>query len=97
MADKKTNEENMETVELIDENGVSAEFEHLMTLEYEGKNYIVLYPLDPVEGVEADEVMIMRVESADNEDVYLPVENDQILGEVFEVFLEAYQSVEEGE
>jgi uncharacterized protein YrzB (UPF0473 family) len=90
-------EETVETVELVDENGKAAQFEHLMTLEYEGADYIVLYPLDDVEGVNEDEVMIMRVDSSGEEDMYLPVEDDETLNEIFAVFLENYEELEDGE
>ncbi len=36
--------ERMSVVELVDENGQNAQFEHLMTLEHKGSDYIVLYP-----------------------------------------------------
>jgi len=90
-------EETVETVELVDENGKAAQFEHLMTLEYEGADYIVLYPLDDVEGVNEDEVMIMRVDSSGEEDMYLPVEDDETLNEIFAVFLENYEELEDDE
>lgn len=85
-------EEQMLVVELVDENGENAQFEHLMTLEYEGSNYIVLYPLDEVEGVDEDEVMIMRVQPEGDEDTYYPVEDPATLEEVFSIFLEALES-----
>jgi len=90
-------EEPVETVELVDENGKTAQFEHLMTLEYEGADYIVLYPLDDVEGVNEDEVMIMRIDSSGEEDMYLPVEDDETLNEIFAVFLENYEELEDDE
>ena len=94
MADNN-NEETMLVVELVDENGRKAEFEHLMTLEYEGSNYIVLYPLEEIEGVDEDEVMIMRVESDGDEDTYFPVEDTEILEAVFSIFLETFEDFDE--
>ncbi|MFZ5974451.1 MAG: DUF1292 domain-containing protein [Bacillota bacterium] len=90
-------EEKILVVELVDENGESAEFEHLMTLEYEGSNYIVLYPLEEVEGVNEDEVMIMRVESDGEEDTYYPVEDTATLEEVFSIFMESFEDEEDDE
>ena len=93
----QNDEEKMLVVELVDENGKNAQFEHLMTLEYEGSNYIVLYPLDEVEGVDEDEVMIMRVQSDGEEDTYYPVEDDATLEEVFSIFLETLDDEYEDE
>jgi uncharacterized protein YrzB (UPF0473 family) len=90
MAD--TNEvERMSVVELVDENGQNAQFEHLMTLEHKGSDYIVLYPLDEIEGVDEDEVMIMRVESDGEADTYYPVEDTETLEEVFSIFMETFE------
>ena len=86
----------MLVVELVDENGRKTEFEHLMTLEHEGENYIVLYPLEEIEGVDEDEVMIMRVESDGEEDIYSPVENPVTLEEVFSIFLETFEELDNG-
>ncbi len=92
---KKPDAETMMVVELIDEDGKGVEFEHLMTLEHDGLNYIVLLPLDEVEGVDENEVMIMQIEEKEDEDVYLPVENEITLNEVFEIFLETIEDEED--
>ena len=45
-------------IELVDEEGNEVSFEHLMTLEHEGKAYICLVPVEPLEDVEEDELVI---------------------------------------
>jgi len=94
MADMNESER-IAVVELVDENGRSVEFEHLMTLEHKGSDYIVLYPLDEIEGVDDDEVMIMRIESNGEEDTYFPVEDTKILEEVFAIFMEMFEDFDE--
>ena len=48
---------------LTDENGNDAEFEYLDSIEYEGKEYIVLIPNDE----EASEIVILEVQPVDEE------------------------------
>ena len=83
-------------VELVDEDGNSVRFEHLMTLEHEGKPYICLVPLDPMEDVSEDELVILRIEIDDEgNDVYATVDDDAELDAVFEKYLEIAEADEE--
>ena len=50
-------EENI--INLIDENGVESQFEIILTLEAEGKEYAILMPLDDEE---AEEALIIRID-----------------------------------
>ena len=50
----KMEEMNNSVVSLIDENGLEAEFDVLMTFDYEGKRYVALLPMDAVDGIEDD-------------------------------------------
>ncbi len=76
-------------VELVDEDGNDVRFEHIMTLEHKGQVYICLVPVDPMEDVAEDELVIMRIESDDEgNDVYATIEDDAELDEVFEKYLE---------
>ena len=85
-----------DVVELVDEDGNAVRFEHLMTLEHEGKPYICLVPLDPMEDVSEDELVILRIETDDEgNDVYATVEDDAELDAVFEKYLEIAEADEE--
>ena len=89
--------EREDIVELIDEDGNEVRFEHLMTLEHNGKAYICLVPVDPMEDVEEDELVIMRIENdEDGNDVYVTIDDDAELDEVFEKYLEIAEA-DEGE
>ena len=73
---------------LTDENGVEAEFEYLDCIEYEGKEYLVLLPMD------SDEIVILEVEPVDEENEnYIAVESEDILDAVYEIFKARYQDV----
>lgn len=85
-------QENMDQenlVELVDEEGNEVTFEHLMTLEHKGKSYICLVPAEPMEDVEEDELVIMRIETDDEgNDYYATIDSDEELEEVFDKYLE---------
>ena len=56
-------EEEVELLTLTDENGEDVEFEYLDSIDYEGKEYIVLLPADEND----NEVLILEVEPVDEE------------------------------
>ena len=87
-------EEEDDSGELTDEEtGESSKFEHLMTLTYEGNDYVVLLPLDD-EGNEPEgdegEVFILAIEQDENgEDIYVSVDDEDIAQAVFDQFVAA--------
>lgn len=95
MKDENKELELISTVTLLDENQKEVKFDHLMTFEHEEKHYIALMPLDAVEGIGDDEVLILEVVSSDGEDAYVPVENEVLLEEVFETFMELMDEEED--
>ena len=69
------NDEDIDLVELIDENGEHTIFEHLATLEYEGESYLAL--CDPDAEEDDLEVFILKIEQDENgNDVYNVPEDD---------------------
>lgn len=75
-------------VELVDEDGKQAKFTHVMTLEYEGSNYVLLSPAEPMEDIAEDEVMILRIaQDQEGVDVYVSVDDDAELENVFAKYL----------
>lgn len=82
-------------IELIDEDGNEVSFEHLMTLEHNGKVYICLAPIEEMEDVAEDELVIMRIETdAEGNDFYATVDNEEELDAVFEKYLEIAEADE---
>ncbi|MEL7607948.1 MAG: DUF1292 domain-containing protein [Bacillota bacterium] len=84
-------------VVLLDESGNEVHFDHVMTFFHEGGKYIALLPLDAVDGVGEDEVVLMRVKEQGGEDVYESIDNDVLLDEVFETFTELFDEMMEQE
>ena len=87
-------EEEIKILPLTDENGVEVEFEYLDCIEYEGKEYLVLLPMEE----EAAEVVILEVEPVDEEyENYQAVTDEAVLDAVFGIFKEKFQGVLEFE
>ncbi len=81
--------EREDIVQLVDEDGTEVDFEHLMTLEHKGQTYICLVPVEPMEDVAEDELVILRIETdEDGNDYYTSIDDDAELDEVFEKYLE---------
>lgn len=76
-------------IELTDDEGNAFLFEHMMTLEYKGEQYICLAPAEEMEDVSDDELVIMKIaqDEATGEDVYVSVEDENELNEVFNEYL----------
>ena len=88
MSEKDLEMEEMEVVVLEDEDGNEVEFELGDKVVYEGKEYVVLLPLDEDDsGI----VILEYQEGGDEEgDLYLDVEDESVLNAVFDMFKEKY-------
>ena len=86
-------EEQGNIVELIDENGKSVAFDLVMTFDYEGKRYAALLPMDQVEGVDDDEVVLLEVVKDKSGENYVTIENPILLDEVFQEFLDLFDEL----
>ena len=83
-------EEETNILTLTDENGQDVEFEYLDCIEYEGKEYLVLLPMDE----EDDEIVILEVEPVDEENEnYLSVDDEAVLNAVYGIFKEKYKDI----
>ena len=87
-------EEEVSILTLTDENGADVEFEYLDCIEYEGKEYLILLPVDEEEA----EIVILEVEPVDEEtENYLAVTDYAVLDAVYAIFKEKFQDVLEFE
>ena len=83
-------EEESNILTLTDENGQDVDFEYLDCIDYQGKEYLVLMPVDEV----STEIIILEVEPVDDENEnYLSVQDETTLNAVYEIFKEKYQDV----
>lgn len=109
-------------IQLIDEDGEELNFEHIMTLDYKDKTYIVLTPVDEDEifedddvdelaeldgaededfdeyddeDIEEGELIILEVtQDEEGNDLFLSIEDDDLLDEVYNVYLQTAETLE---
>ena len=82
-------------VTLVDEQGAETKFDHIMTFEHLNEHYIALMPVDDVEGIGDDEVLILHIVEKDGKEQYENIDNDLLLDEVFDTFLQLLEEEED--
>lgn len=91
-------EERDTIVTLIDEeNGQEVDFDLLLTFAYEGRRYAALQPIEEVEGVADDEIVLLEIVKENGEETYRSIENEILLDEVFKEFQDLFDELEDGE
>ena len=86
-------EEQNTIIELIDESGNTVKFDLVMTFDYEGKRYAALLPIDSVENVGDDEVVLLEVVKDKNGENFVSIDNPVMLDEVFNEFIELFDEM----
>ena len=83
-------EEEVSILTLTDDKGNDVEFEYLDCIEYNGKEYLVLMPMEE----DAVEIVILEIEPVDEENEnYLAVEDEKTLNAVYGIFKEKYKDI----
>ena len=83
-------EEEISVLTLTDENGEDVDFEYMDSIEYEGKEYLILTPMED----ESGEIVILEIEPVDEEtENYLSVDDEAVLNAVFGIFKEKYKDI----
>ena len=83
-------EEEVSILTLTDENGADIDFEYLDCIEYQGKEYLVLMPMEE----ESNEIVILEVEPVDEENEnYLAVNDEAVLEAVYGIFKERFADI----
>jgi uncharacterized protein YrzB (UPF0473 family) len=86
-------EEQSTIIELVDESGNNVKFDLVMTFDYEGKRYAALLPVDNVEGVGDDEVVLLEVVKDKSGENFVSIDNPVLLDEVFNEFIELFDEM----
>lgn len=82
-------EEANNIITFIDENGEEVAFEYMDCIEYQGKEYLALLPVE-----EEGSVVILEVEPVDEENEnYISVEDEEILNAVYSIFKDRFKDV----
>lgn len=79
-------------VTLVDENGKEVEFDLVMTFDYEGNRYAALLPMDEIENVGSDEVVLLQIVTEGREEQYVSIDNPILLDEVFNEFIDLFDA-----
>ena len=88
--DQILQEEASNILTLTDENGNDTDFEYLDSVDYEGKEYLVLLHADAL----ATEIIILEVQPVDEENEnYLSVSDEKLLNAVYDIFKERYKDI----
>ena len=83
-------EEESNLLSLTDENGQETVFEYLDVIEYQGKEYLILLPVEDEDG----QVVILEIEPVDEENEnYLSVNDEVLLNAVYDLFKEKYKDI----
>ena len=83
-------EEESSILTLTDEDGQEVAFEYLDSVDYDGKEYLVLMPADQAE----TQIVILEVEPVDEENEnYLSVNDEAVLDAVYGIFKERYKDI----
>ncbi len=85
--------EEEELIELVDDDGNVIKFKLLDVTEYKGEKYVLLLAAEPNEEIAEDEVVIFRLD--EKEEVLNPVEDDDLLQEVFDFYQNETESEDE--
>ena len=70
-------------ISLLDENGVESQFEVILTLVADNKEYAILMP---VEDEEAEEALVFRIDQDEEGEMLVPLEDDQEYQIVVDVY-----------
>ena len=76
-------------ITLEDDLGNEKDFEFLDVVEYDSDEYIILLP---AEDEDSSEVMILRIDSVDDDtESYAGIDDEEVLQKVFDIFKKRYQ------
>ncbi|MDD4290766.1 MAG: DUF1292 domain-containing protein [Clostridia bacterium] len=75
-----------EVIQLVTDDGVTLDFFHVGTVDYEGKWYVLLQPAEEMEDIDDDELVIFNLKEGDDGDVLEPVLDDELLDKIYEKY-----------
>ncbi len=83
-------------VVLTDEDGNEVEFQHIDTVEVDGQTYMAFIPAELAVDEEA-EVVILKVEEENGEEILTTVEDDEEADKIFDIVMERVEDMYEDE
>ena len=90
-------EEEDNILELEDDEGNVEKFLHIGTIDYKGEWYCFFQKAEPESEEEEDEVVMFLLKEENGEQRLLPLEDEQLMDEVFAEFCHQYEDFENSE
>ena len=77
LLDVLLDEDNDDPITVYDENDKPVRFDQIAIIPFKEKLYAILKPIDEMEGVEDDEVIVFLIEETEDGDAELVIETDE--------------------
>lgn len=76
-------------IQLFDDENKPVDFYEIASIEYDGKFYELLQPVEPLEGIQEDEAVILEyvINEETDEKSFKPLFDENLLNRVFEEYL----------
>jgi len=89
--EKILDENNDENVILYDDDDNEIEFEQIALIPLDEDIYVILHPVDELEGLENDEALVFKVDEENKENGLEIVTNPKIIDKVFDEYYKLIQ------
>ena len=78
-----------------EERDVDEDFYHLATLDVDDKWFVVLKPVEKLPDIEEDEALIYEVQEGDDGDIFVAIEDEDLLQKVFDEFMKEMEALDD--
>lgn len=78
-----------------EERDVDEDFYHLATLDVDDKWFVVLKPVEKLPDIEEDEVLIYEAQEGDDGDIFVAIEDEDLLQKVFDEFMKEMEALDD--
>jgi hypothetical protein len=95
--DEEEFDEEENILELEDDEGNVERYLHVGTIEYRGEWYCFFQIAEPETEEEEDEVVMFRLQGEGEDQILLPLEDEQLMDEVFAEFCNQFEASEDSE
>ena len=95
LLDVLLDEDNDDPITVYDENDKPVRFDQVAIIPFKEKLYAILKPIDEMEGVEDDEVIVFLIEETEDGDAELVIETDEPTA--MKVYDECFKLLDEAE
>ena len=89
--EKLLDEDNCDPITLYDEDNKATRFDQVAIIPLDEKVYVILKPIDPIEGVEDDEAFVFVIEELDDEDSLVLVDDEELVSRIFDEYYKLFE------